>query len=214
MPKCAKLLISFFLSTAINCFAQEPNNKLLIAGVDLARVIGLHPEAQKKLVELIRERDSIRSALNEEFEKYQKIVEEGRRIEQQFQSPAISESRRIELRAQGAKTLQEAKQKGLQLQEFRQKKIQEFTIKYQAESQKILSMIRERIDKISREKGASLVINTTGNSRANTPILQYLRPEIDLTSEVLISFGIDPQAQVPDTAVLLQTEDQIKSPEQ
>jgi len=214
MPKCAKLLISFFLSTAINCFAQEPNNKLLIAGVDLARVIGLHPEAQKKLVELIRERDSIRSALNEEFEKYQKIVEEGRRIEQQFQSPAISESRRNELRAQGAKTLQEAKQKGLQLQEFRQKKIQEFTIKYQAESQKILSMIRERIDKISREKGVSLVINTTGNSRANTPILQYLRPEIDLTSEVLISFGIDPQAQVPDTAVLLQTEDQIKSPEQ
>jgi Skp family chaperone for outer membrane proteins len=204
------LITSLFLFTP--CRAQQTQKNLFIAGVDLARVIGLHPDAQKNLVALIKERDEIRASLNAEFEKYQKIVEEGRRIEEQLQSPALSETRRRELRAQGAKIIQEAKEKGQQLQEFRQKKIQEFTLKYQAESQKILSMIRERIDKISKEKGATLVINTTGNSRANTPILQYLKPEFDLTADVLKSFGIDPNAQVPDTAVLLQAEEEIKPP--
>jgi len=206
-----KQLFATLLFTILSdqILTSQDTKKPFLAGVDLTRIIVLHPEIQRKLTELAKERDLVRTSLSTEFEKYQKIVEEGRRIEEQLLSPAISESRRRELRAKGATIIQQAKEKGQQLQEFRQKKIQEFNEKYQAESKRILAMIQDKITQLSKEKGVTIVINTAGLSRSNTPIMQYLDPHLDLTDDLLRSFGVDPATQTPSTAISLFTLEQL-----
>ena len=180
--------------------------EMLIAGVDLTRVLSLHPEAQKTLKELVEERDSIRKQLAQEFEKYQKLVNEGKALEEQFMSPAISENRRRELQAQGAKIIQKAREEGVRLQKFREEKVQQFAQKYQQESRRVIEAIREKINDISRQQGASLVLNTSGRSRSNTTVVQFLEPSLDITGIVLESFGIAADAVAPDSAINLDPE--------
>lgn len=204
--------IRIFLLCAVLLLFHRAHSEMLIAGIDLSRVVGLHPEAQRTLNELISERNQIRKELAQEFEKYQKLVEEARSLEQQFLSPAISESRRRELQAQGAKIIQKVREEGIRLQKFRDERIQKFGQKFQEESRRILELIRGRIQEISHQKGATLVLNTSGRSRANATVVQYLSPTLDITADVLKSFGIDPQAEVPETALRLEDADNEQQP--
>ena len=177
--------------------AQAP---IKIAIIDLKRVFENYWKrnvADAQLKEAVADSEKVRKGFVEDF---QKADEEYKRLMETANDQAVSSDERDKRKAGAEKKLREINEIKQTLQLHDQNTRETLSTRTRRMRDRILGEIREVIDSKAKAGGHSLVLDTSGETPNQTPIVLYTNGQNDLTEEVLaqLNAGAPAGALKPD----------------
>lgn len=187
----AVIALAAVLLTAASAQAQTK-----IAIIDLKRVFENYWKrnvADAQLKERAADFEKVRKGFVEEF---QKADEEYKKLMEGASDQAVSTDERDKRKTAAEKKLREINEIKQTLQLHDQNSRETLGTQMRRMRDKILGEIREVIDSKAKAGGYSLVVDTTGETPNQTPIVLYNNGQNDLTDEVLaqLNAGAPPGA--------------------
>jgi outer membrane protein len=176
----AVMALAAVLLTAASSQAQTK-----IAVIDLKKVFENYWKrnvADAQLKERATDFEKVRKGFVEEF---QKADEEYKKLMEGASDQAVSTDEREKRKTAAEKKLREINEIKQTLQLHDQNSRETLSTQMRRMRDKILGEIREVIDSKAKAGGFSLVVDTTGETPNQTPIVLYNNGQNDLTEEVL-----------------------------
>ena len=125
-------------------------------------------------------------------ERVQSITDEGRSLEQEYKelaeqanSDILTEQARDEAKKDAQIKIQEIQQKQNELRQFAENVQRQMAQRQSTQMSLFTKEIMEVVNEVSKEKGAALVLDTSGASANGMPVVIPYDDSIDITAEVV-----------------------------
>ncbi len=125
-------------------------------------------------------------------ERVQSITDEGRSLEQEYQelaeqanSDILTEEARNEAKQDAQIKIQEIQQKQNELRQFAENVQRQMAARQSTQMSLFTKEIMEVVNDVAKEKGAALVLDTSGASANGMPVVIPYDDSIDITEEVV-----------------------------
>ncbi len=179
--------LKFFatLILALSSAALPAAAQLKIGTVDVNRVFNSMPKTESAKVQLRLAEEAAEKEFKERMDAYKTAVEQARKLEQEANSPALSENARAERRRNLAAKAGDVRKLELEINEFRQTRMKELQEQLLKNRKEILDQITAVAVEISKAEGFDLVIDKSGPSAAGIPVVLFGKDAIDFTDKVI-----------------------------
>ena len=185
MKLTLRSLIALSLAFGGISAAQQPSARLKIATVDIQALFkSFNPtkEAQAKFEE---EQQGVVKQIEERKVKMEEVKKELEIMEKQLGDPSIADAKKQALYAGRQAKRQEAEAFQKEGEEFVQRKQRAIGEQVQIRMKGILDQIRAKVQKHAETEGYDYVLDKTGTSTTQVPILLYTKDATDITDALL-----------------------------
>lgn len=186
MKHAATLAAALLLLAAA---ASPAGAQLKIGTVDVNRVFNSMPKTEAAKAQLRSAEEAAEKEFKERMEAYKTAVEQARKLEQEANSPALSESARAERRRTLAAKAGDVRKLELEINEFRQTRMKELQEQLLKNRKEILDQIMSVAVEIAKAEGFDLVLDKSGPSAAGIPVVLYAADAVDFTEKVIQRIG-------------------------
>ena len=185
-------LIAFLLTATVVSFAG--NSKTIVAGstdktkiavVDMEKIFKGYYKTQLNSAKLKKQAATYKEYADNLAESQLKLEEEFKSLRDASQNIALSETERESKRLAARDKYRQLQVKQTELQQYDQDKSAQLKEQYDKMRKSILIEIRKSIAKYAKEKGVIAVLDTSGKTMNDIPIIVYYQTDTDITDVIL-----------------------------
>ena len=192
MKSFSYLLVILFVSLApLSTFGQQ----IKIASVDMSKLFSDYYKTKKAEKELKEKAASYEKELKVRVAEVQKIEEDGKKLQDEVENPALTEDKRGEKRKVLDTKRTEYRLIVQQLNELKQSREREL----KDQQNRVRSTIVDEISKIIQDKakrdGYMLVIDKTGLTLSGVSPFVYVQDSLDITNDILKVLNVNAPAK-------------------
>ena len=114
-----------------------------------------------------------------------KLEEEFRVLRDASQNIALSEAERENKRLAARDKYRQLEAKQAELQQYDKEKSEQLKEEYEKMRKELLTDIRKGIAKFAKEESYSIVLDSSGKTINDVPIISFYQPEMDITDTIL-----------------------------
>ncbi len=185
-----KSLLAFFGILAISStavFSAEP----VIVTVNVARITEAYYKVQDFYAELQGSEEQVKGKVEEMQKQGEALVLDYQELAEQAQSDILTEEARKEAQDAAMEIGQQIQEKEGQMRQFLQQVQQTIQTREQNQMSIFIKEIKDIIDVVTEEKGATLVLDVSGASRSGLPIVISSDPSYDVSDLVIERLNAD-----------------------
>ena len=176
MKQASTLFLSLLFSLLL--FSQTASATFLV--VDTTRAYKEYWKAQVGEKELEAAREKAKNKLEGMVEEGEKIVKEIRGMEEEYDSPAISKKRKLEIEGVLRKKIELVRGKENDIAQYQKEARQDLEERKQKLIEVMAEEIHTIIKQVAKEEKADLVLNSS-----NLSLVVYAQDKIDITAKVI-----------------------------
>ncbi len=124
-----------------------------------------------------------------------KLEEEFRVLRDASQNIALSEAERENKRLAARDKYRQLEAKQAELQQYDKEKSEQLKEEYEKMRKELLSDIRKSIARYAKQEGYVIVLDSSGNTVNDIPIISYYQPEMDITDQILEIINVGAKTQ-------------------
>ncbi|TVR52873.1 MAG: OmpH family outer membrane protein [Puniceicoccaceae bacterium] len=119
------------------------------------------------------------------------LVEQYREMVEQSENPALSEEARLRAQQDSQNKLEEIQRKQNEIQQFRANTQRSLEQRQRTQRELLLDEINEVVMRLAQDRGATLVLDTSGPSALGVPAVMYADSAYDITTSVVQELNKD-----------------------
>lgn len=185
MKRTLRSLIALSLAFGGISAAQQQSARLKIATVDIQALFKAFNPTKEAQAKFEVEQQGVAKQIEERKAKMEEVKKELETMEKQLGDPSIADAKKQALYAARQAKRQEAEAFQREGEEFVQRKQRAIGEQVQVRMKAILDQIRAKVQKQAETEGYDYVLDKTGTSTTQVPILLYTKDATDITDSLL-----------------------------
>lgn len=174
-------LATWVLFTAFASFAETPKT----AVVDLEKIFKGYYKTKINSTKFKKQAATFKEYADKLASSQLKLEEEFRSLRDASQNIAFSETDRESKRLAARDKYRQLQAKQAELQRYDQEKSAQLKEQYDKMRKDLLTEIRKNIAKYAKKQGYSLVLDSSGKTMNDTPIIIYFQTGMDITDTIM-----------------------------
>jgi len=197
MKRTLRSLIALSLAFGGISAAQQQSARLKIATVDIQALFKSYNPTKDAQAKFEEEQKGVTKQIEERKAKMEEVKKELDGMEKQLGDPSIADAKKQALYAERQAKRQEAEALQREGEEFVQRKQRAIGEQVQLRMKDILDQIRTKVQKHAETEGYDYVLDKTGTSTTQVPVLLYTKDATDITDALLktINDGVPAAAE-------------------
>jgi outer membrane protein len=186
--------LSAFGAAALLAHAQ-PAPKILT--VDLGKLFDSHYKTEEQAAKLRGDEQKAQEELDRLNKEGNALVEKYKELADQAGSPVATPEAKTKAQADGQKVLEDIRRKQTEVQTFQQNTRQSLQQRMKTFHDLMLEETSKVAVDIAKRKGATLLVDKSGQTLNGVPSIVYSDPDYDITPDVLKEINKDRPAAAP-----------------
>ncbi len=183
-PIVSIALAGLFLASSLSIQAAD-TPALNLATVDVVKVMASYWKKQNSENQLQDAAKAAQDYLQKEGAALEEIKKNFDAAAEQAQSSALTEDAKKRARTDAEKIYVQYQEKGQQAEQFKENKERELAQRRANDNAMFFSEIREAVLEIAKNRGATLVVDTSGRSNIGISAILYADQGFDITEDVI-----------------------------
>lgn len=188
MKLTPRSLVALFLTLGGIAVAQE-SGRPKIATVDMSALFMEFHQTKDAKSKFEEEKKGVEKQLEERTARLNEAKQELETLQKQLSDPSVSDTKKQTLFADRQVKQQQAESLQREAEEFVQRKQRALQEQMQLRMKNILEAIRAKVQKQAETDGYDYVLDKTGASTSQVPILLYTKDATDITEVLLKSIN-------------------------
>jgi outer membrane protein len=185
-----KLIVSTLLSAVALCTASTAANAQLKLGtVDMNKVFTAYFKTKDAEDKINDARAAAKKELDDRLETLKKAMDEINKTNQDIEKPELSKDGKEKLAKQRDEKVQEARNLDREIAEFRQTRERQLQEQFMRMRKDIIDDIMKVVNEKVKAAGYDLVLDKTGVSMGQVPVVLYSRGDLDFSNEIISSLN-------------------------
>ncbi|WP_193213537.1 OmpH family outer membrane protein [Luteolibacter marinus] len=177
-------LIALTLSLGGIVSAQE-SARIKVATVDMQALFQEFHETKATKLKFEGEQKRVAGDFDKRKASLMKLKEEADTLQKQLEDPSVADAKKQELYKERQQKQVEFEGLQKEIEEFVQRKSRALSEQMQLEMKRILEEIQGKVQKHAEAEGYDYVLDKTGTSTSQVPILLYTKDATDITGALL-----------------------------
>ena len=165
--------------------AAQESARLKIATVDMAALFTEYTPTKDAQAKFEEERQGVSKQFEERGARLTEAKKELEALEKQLGDPSVADAKKQALFADRQAKQQQAEALQREAEEFGQRKQRALQEQLQLRIKDILDKIRTKVQKYAEAEGYDYVLDKTGTSTSQVPVLLYTKDATDITDALL-----------------------------
>ncbi len=185
-----KLIVSTFLFAAAFCAASTAASAQFKLGtVDMNKVFTAYFKTKDAEDKINDAKAAAKRELDDRLETLKKAMEEINKTNQEIEKPELSKDGKEKLAKQRDEKVQEARNLDREIAEFRQSRERQLQEQFMRMRKDIIDDIMKVVNEKVKAEGYDLVLDKTGVSMGQVPVVLYSRVDLDFSNEIITSLN-------------------------
>jgi outer membrane protein len=181
-----KSIVSTLLCTAALCVVSSAANAQMKLGtVDMNQVFTAYFKTKDAEAKINDARAAAKKELDERLETLKKAMDEINKTNQEIEKPELSKDGKEKLSKQRDEKVQEARNLDREIAEFRQTRERQLQEQFMRMRKDIIDDIMKVVNEKVKAAGYDLVLDKTGVSMGQVPVVLYSRADLDFSNEII-----------------------------
>ncbi|OIR03603.1 outer membrane protein (OmpH-like) [mine drainage metagenome] len=190
--------IAAVASLAFTAKAQDAAPKILV--FDMAKVFANHYKTKEQTAKLKADEQKAEQELDRLNKEGNALVEQFKDLNAQASNPTATDAAKEKAKAAAQAKYEEIQKKQEEVQQFRVNTQQALQQRFGAFRQILIEEITKVAVEIAKQKGATLLLDSSGATANGIPSVIYSDPSLDITNEVLAVVNKNAPADAPAVA--------------
>ena len=184
--KMRKSIVSALLCTAALCaVSTAANAQIKLGTVDMNKVFTAYFKTKDAEAKINDARGAAKKELDERLETLKKAMDEINKTNQDIEKPELSKDGKEKLAKQRDEKVQEARNLDREIAEFRQTRERQLQEQFMRMRKDIIDDIMKVVNEKVKAAGYDLVLDKTGVSMGQVPVVLYSRADLDFSNEII-----------------------------
>jgi outer membrane protein len=184
--KMRKSIVSALLCTVALCaVSTAANAQIKLGTVDMNKVFTAYFKTKDAEAKINDARTAAKKELDERLETLKKAMDEINKTNQDIEKPELSKDGKDKLAKQRDEKVQEARNLDREIAEFRQTREKQLQEQFMRMRKDIIDDIMKVVNEKVKAAGYDLVLDKTGVSMGQVPVVLYSRADIDFSNEII-----------------------------
>ncbi|WP_367875179.1 OmpH family outer membrane protein [Luteolibacter sp. Populi] len=194
-----KRLLVPLLALAVSCggIARAQEGRLKVATVDMQALFQTYHKTKESRDAIQKDVERVKEDQKERITKLQELEKTIGELKKQVEDPSLADAKRRELQGSNQLKTQEFQNLRAELEEFLKRKDRAVKEQMLLQMKEILEEIRGKVQKYAEEEGYDYVLDKTGTSTSQVPILLYTKDATDITEVLLKTINDGAAAPAP-----------------
>lgn len=194
-----KRLLVPLLALAVSCggIARAQQGRLKVATVDMQALFQEYHKTKESRDSIQKDVDRVKEDQKGRITKLQDLEKNIVELKKQVEDPSLADAKRRELQGTSQLKTQEFQNLRTELEEFLKRKDRAVKEQMMLQMKEILEEIRGKVQKHAEEEGYDYVLDKTGTSTSQVPILLYTKDATDITEVLLKTINDGAAAPAP-----------------
>ena len=184
MRKATLLLAAIALTTV-----SAANAQVKLGIVDMNKVFTEYYKTKDAEAKLNESRTQAKKEFDERMERLKKSMDEITKLNGDIDKPEISKDKKVDLEKQRDERVNEARSLDQQTAEFRQTRERQLQDQFMRMRKDIIDDIMKVVDEKVKSEGYDLVMDRSGVSMGQVPVVLYSRPDLDFSTALIASLN-------------------------
>jgi len=184
MRKATLLLAAIALTTV-----SAANAQVKLGIVDMNKVFTEYYKTKDAEAKLNESRTQAKKEFDERMERLKKSMDEITKLNGDIDKPEISKDKKVDLEKQRDERVNEARSLDQQTAEFRQTRERQLQDQFMRMRKDIIDDIMKVVDEKVKSEGYDLVMDRSGVSMGQVPVVLYSRPDLDFSTVLIASLN-------------------------
>ena len=181
-----KFIVSTLLCTATLCaVTSAANAQFKLGTVDMNQVFTAYFKTKDAEAKINDARAAAKKELDERLETLKKAMEDINKTNQEIEKPELSKDGKEKLAKQRDEKVQEARNLDREIAEFRQTRERQLQEQFMRMRKDIIDDIMKVVNEKVKAAGYDLVLDKTGVSMGQVPVVLYSRTDLDFSNEII-----------------------------
>ncbi len=181
MKKIKFAVLMLTLLAAGNIFAAE----MKIAVINMEEAFNSYYKTKISAANLKKQAEVFKAYAQKLDESRQKLLDEFKTLRDESQNIALSKTEQENKRILAQEKYRQVKEKEAELTQYNKTKYKQLSKEQAQMRDSLLKEIRDEINKQAAMSGYTLVIDKSGNTMNNIPVIIYNNPAIDITETII-----------------------------
>ena len=187
-----KSIVSTLLCTAALCaVSSAANAQFKLGTVDMNQVFTAYFKTKDAEAKINDARAAAKKELDERLETLKKAMDEINKTNQEIEKPELSKDGKEKLSKQRDEKVQEARNLDREIAEFRQTRERQLQEQFMRMRKDIIDDIMKVVNEKVKAAGYDLVLDKTGVSMGQVPVVLYSRADLDFSNEIITILNKD-----------------------
>jgi outer membrane protein len=181
-----KSIVSTLLCTAaLFAVSSAANAQFKLGTVDMNQVFTAYFKTKDAEAKINDARAAAKKELDERLETLKKAMDEINKTNQEIEKPELSKDGKEKLSKQRDEKVQEARNLDREIAEFRQTRERQLQEQFMRMRKDIIDDIMKVVNEKVKAAGYDLVLDKTGVSMGQVPVVLYSRADLDFSNEII-----------------------------
>jgi outer membrane protein len=181
-----KSIVSTLLCTAVLCaVTTAANAQFKLGTVDMNQVFTAYFKTKDAEAKINDARAAAKKELDERLETLKKAMDEINKTNTEIEKPELSKDGKEKLSKQRDEKVQEARNLDREIAEFRQTRERQLQEQFMRMRKDIVDDIMKVVNEKVKSAGYDLVLDKTGVSMGQVPVVLYSRADLDFSNEII-----------------------------
>jgi outer membrane protein len=180
-----KSIVSTLLCTAALFAVSSANAQFKLGTVDMNQVFTAYFKTKDAEAKINDARAAAKKELDERLETLKKAMDEINKTNQEIEKPELSKDGKEKLSKQRDEKVQEARNLDREIAEFRQTRERQLQEQFMRMRKDIVDDIMKVVNEKVKSAGYDLVLDKTGVSMGQVPVVLYSRADLDFSNEII-----------------------------
>jgi outer membrane protein len=180
-----KSIVSTLLCTAALFAVSSANAQFKLGTVDMNQVFTAYFKTKDAEAKINDARAAAKKELDERLETLKKAMDEINKTNQEIEKPELSKDGKEKLSKQRDEKVQEARNLDREIAEFRQTRERQLQEQFMRMRKDIIDDIMKVVNEKVKAAGYDLVLDKTGVSMGQVPVVLYSRADLDFSNEII-----------------------------
>jgi outer membrane protein len=181
-----KSIVSTLLCTAAICtVSSAAHAQIKLGTVDMNQVFTAYFKTKDAEAKINDARAAAKKELDERLETLKKAMDEINKTNQEIEKPELSKDGKEKLSKQRDEKVQEARNLDREIAEFRQTRERQLQEQFMRMRKDIVDDIMKVVNEKVKSAGYDLVLDKTGVSMGQVPVVLYSRADLDFSNEII-----------------------------
>jgi outer membrane protein len=181
-----KSIVSTLLCTAVLCaVSTAANAQFKLGTVDMNQVFTAYFKTKDAEAKINDARAAAKKELDERLETLKKAMDEINKTNTEIEKPELSKDGKEKLSKQRDEKVQEARNLDREIAEFRQTRERQLQEQFMRMRKDIVDDIMKVVNEKVKSAGYDLVLDKTGVSMGQVPVVLYSRADLDFSNEII-----------------------------
>ena len=184
-----KLIVSSILATAALCLATPAHAQLKVGIVDMSNIFASYYKTKEAEAQMNTQQVAAKKDLDDRLEVLKKAMDEINTLNADAEKPELSKDAKDKLAKQRDEKIAEARNLDHAAAEFRQSKERDLQSQIMRMRKGIVEEIMVVVNDKVKTGGYDIVLDKSGVSLGQIPVVLYSRGDMDFSSEIIATLN-------------------------